>query len=118
MKLLAYIGLTLSLGVSASNAECVGSDFACARIREVTAARNAEDDAKCRSLGAKPGTRPYVECRLVLDQKRDAYDANRRQENMQQADIDEARRQCRSQGLIAAGTAMMQGQPVPYRSCP
>ncbi|PTT31883.1 hypothetical protein [Pseudomonas sp. HMWF021] len=33
----------------------------------VEAARNATDDAKCRSYGAVPGTDTYVNCRVQLD---------------------------------------------------
>lgn len=39
--------------------------------KEVRAARLAqEDDAKCKSLGFKPGTEPYGNCRLQLEQIR------------------------------------------------
>jgi hypothetical protein len=122
MKLFtAAVTLALITISSASYAECVGSEFACARIKEVTAARNAEDDAKCRSYGAKPGSQAYVQCRLVLNRERDNYDANQRAETAQRAqemEIDAARQNCRWRGLMIAGAAMMQGKDVPAMSCP
>jgi hypothetical protein len=33
-------------------------------------ARAADDDAKCRSYGAKPGEPAYVQCRVALDNER------------------------------------------------
>jgi hypothetical protein len=29
------------------------------------------DDAKCQSYGAAPGTQPYYQCRLAIDQQRE-----------------------------------------------
>jgi len=32
---------------------------------------SASDDAKCQSYGAAPGTQPYFQCRLAIDQQRE-----------------------------------------------
>lgn len=34
---------------------------------------DAKDDAICRQYGAKPGEPAYIQCRVVQDQRRDAY---------------------------------------------
>lgn len=40
-----------------------------------TAERAAEDDGYCQSLGAPVGSPPYVQCRLVQQQRRDQKQA-------------------------------------------
>ncbi len=36
---------------------------ACADPEAIRVAQGAQDDAKCQSYGAKPGTQPYFDCR-------------------------------------------------------
>src|SRR5262245_56902393 len=31
----------------------------------------ADDDARCKSYGAAPGTQPYFQCRLAIDKQRE-----------------------------------------------
>jgi hypothetical protein len=39
----------------------------CAGSESATQATFRADDAKCKGLGAKPGTDAYVQCRLAID---------------------------------------------------
>ncbi len=43
---------------------------ACADPEAIRVAQGAQDDAKCQSYGAKPGTQPYFDCRLTLETNR------------------------------------------------
>jgi hypothetical protein len=81
---------------------------------EAAAAREAQDDAKCRSYGAKPGTKSYIDCRISLNQNREqqaareqAAAAYEQAQADQRAEMEEARRRCRSRALMVAGAAMM-----------
>lgn len=59
----------------------------------------AKDDATCRGYGAQPGTDVYVQCRVAQDQRRDLDDISRRRND---------------NSGVAAGVALMTGQPI-YR---
>ena len=41
-----------------------------AELQALAKARDAADDAKCQSYGAKPGEPAYVQCRVALDNQR------------------------------------------------
>jgi hypothetical protein len=56
MRVIAILALGLSLG------GCITDDL--------IAQRNARDDQKCQSYGARPGTDAYVTCRAQLDSAR------------------------------------------------
>lgn len=44
----------------------------CKSQQQVLAERTAEDDAKCKSYGMQFGTPQYADCRMKLDQAREA----------------------------------------------
>lgn len=56
MRVMAILALSLSLG------GCITDDL--------IAERNARDDQKCQSYGARPGSDAYVNCRAQLDSAR------------------------------------------------
>lgn len=59
MRVVAILALNLSL---VSLGGCITDEWA--------AERNAKDDQKCQSYGARPGSDAYVNCRAQLDSAR------------------------------------------------
>ncbi len=57
MRVVAILAVSLSLG-------------GCLTSEQLIAERNAKDDQKCQSYGARPGTDAYVNCRAQLDSAR------------------------------------------------
>jgi hypothetical protein len=66
-KALPYIFLAVPL--------CGCADYFSRQSAQLQAAAIEEDDAKCRSYGVQPGTPPYVQCRMNLENGRDAIAA-------------------------------------------
>lgn len=57
MRVVAILAVSLSLG-------------GCLTDEQLIAERNAKDDQKCQSYGARPGTDAYVNCRAQMDSAR------------------------------------------------
>lgn len=103
---------------SAAAREKWQKDQAAQAARE-NAAREAQDDSKCRSYGAKPGSKPYIDCRLSLNQLRDqqgaraqaAAAAERAAEEQRQEREQEQKRALAMQYLISR---QQQPAPTPY----
>lgn len=57
MRVLVILAFSLSLS-------------GCLTSEQLVAERNAKDDQKCQSYGARPGTDAYVNCRAQLDSAR------------------------------------------------
>jgi hypothetical protein len=66
MRLIAACILALMLPA------CVSAEQQRAQAEAQAAAINANDDAKCQSFGAAPGSQAYIQCRMNLDNQRAA----------------------------------------------
>jgi hypothetical protein len=89
-----YCGRSLSVGMQSSEERAQ-------RAAQQAAAAEAAGDAKCRSLGAQPGTPAYVDCRLRVEQMASAEAASAA-----------ASRAAAGAQLQRAGMAMMMGPPT------
>jgi hypothetical protein len=87
-----------------------------AAVAKAAAAREAEDDSKCRSYGAKPGTKPYIDCRVSLNQLRDQQAARAQAAAQAEAAAEEAREQqdLQDRRALALQYLMSRPQPQPY----
>jgi len=87
-----------------------------AAVAKEAAAREAQDDSKCRSYGAKPGTKPYIDCRLSLNQLRDQQAARAQEQAQAAAVAEEAQEEQRQQNqrALALQYLMSRPQPQPY----
>jgi hypothetical protein len=74
----------------------------CVTAEEMAAQQAAADDAKCRSFGAQPGSKPYLDCRLELER-------NRANVAAASAIGSEAAQQQNSAAMMAIGARMMRG---------
>jgi hypothetical protein len=77
---------------------CASREQIAARQAAARAAINAEDDGKCRSFGALPGSSAYLQCRMTLDQTRTQMEA-----------AQEAQRQEFYSHMLDVGSSMMTG---------
>lgn len=64
MRIIAACALALTLAACASEQERQ------AQAQAQAAAIEANDDAKCQSYGAAPGSQAYIQCRMNLDNQR------------------------------------------------
>jgi hypothetical protein len=80
---------------------CISSEERAQRAAQQSAAAEAAGDAKCRSLGAQPGTPAYVDCRLRVEQMASAEAASAA-----------ASRAAAGAQLQRAGMAMIMGPPT------
>lgn len=64
MRVIAACILALTL------AACATAEERQAQAEAQAAAINANDDAKCQSFGAAPGSQAYIQCRMNLDNQR------------------------------------------------
>jgi hypothetical protein len=55
----------------------------CVTDEEAASQQAVSDDAKCQSYGAKPGTDPYIQCRVALGQQQMQADQARKQRALQ-----------------------------------
>lgn len=91
---------TIALGLALIGlCGCASPEAIRAQEASARAAMEAQDDAKCRSFGASPGSQAYFDCRMSIDRQR--QDAT-----MQAAVI----QQQNSQALTNAGIAIMNGR--------
>jgi PBP1b-binding outer membrane lipoprotein LpoB len=65
VRIIAALAITLTL---AGCAQYEAQQQAQAQAQ--AAAIEANDDAKCQSYGAAPGSQPYIQCRMNLDNQR------------------------------------------------
>jgi hypothetical protein len=84
-----------------------------AAVAKEAAAREAQDDSKCRSYGAKPGTKPYIDCRLSLNQLRDQQAARAQAQAQAEAAAEEAREQQDQQARRALALQYLMNRPQP-----
>jgi len=82
---------TLALVVVLTICGCASREQIEARQAAARAAIDAQDDAKCRSFGATPGSQAYFQCRMTLDQTRTqitaAQDAQIQENSMRMMEI-------------------------------
>jgi hypothetical protein len=55
----------------------------CTNHEQKAAEQAASDDTQCQSYGAKPGTDPYIQCRVSLSQQHAQTDQARKQRAIQ-----------------------------------
>lgn len=82
----------------------VGGCVSKARQQQQAAEVNAKDEAYCRSIGAKPGSESYTNCRLIL-----------RREAAQKEAADGLAAQQTGNAMSAVGAALLAPQPQTYQ---